>query len=128
MAVNVDASGTRPGDIDKVDFLLPKTTYRINNYVKGFAIEIFEQISERAKMMSKPLFYLKLDIRTIKAASMVLKEVLPVSCFRKESEIKKIAGDIDISAVIVDQLRPTLKGMRKLLRNEKAKGITRKSA
>ena len=68
-------------------------------------MRFLEQISERAKNDVKTIVLPEsLDIRTIKAASMVLERgIARIVLVGKESEIKKIAGDIDISgAVIVD--------------------------
>lgn len=68
-------------------------------------MKFLEQISERAKNNIKTIVLPESsDIRTIKAASMVLERgIARIVLVGKESEIKKLAGGIDISgAVIVD--------------------------
>jgi len=74
--------------------------------VKGvFQLKFLEQISERAKKDIKTIVLPESsDIRTIKAAAMVLeKSIARIVLVGKEAEIKKLAGDLDISkARIVD--------------------------
>lgn len=68
-------------------------------------MKFLEQISERAKKDIKTIILPESsDIRTIKAASAVLERgIARIVLVGKESEIKKLAGGIDISgAVIVD--------------------------
>jgi len=74
--------------------------------VKGvFQLKFLEQISERAKKDIKTIVLPESsDIRTIKAAATVLeKGIARIVLVGKEAEIKKLAGDLDISkARIVD--------------------------
>jgi len=74
--------------------------------VKGvFQLKFLEQISERAKKDIKTIVLPESsDIRTIKAAATVLeKGIARIVLVGKEAEIKKLAGDLDISkAKIVD--------------------------
>ena len=68
-------------------------------------MKFLEQISERAKKDIKTIVLPESsDIRTIKAAAMVLeKSIARIVLVGKEAEIKKLAGDLDISkAKIVD--------------------------
>ncbi|HEY8350316.1 MAG TPA: phosphate acetyltransferase [Clostridia bacterium] len=68
-------------------------------------MKFLEQISERAKKDIKTIVLPESsDIRTIKAAAMVLeKSIARIVLVGKEAEIKKLAGDLDISkARIVD--------------------------
>lgn len=68
-------------------------------------MKFLEQISERAKKDIKTIVLPESsDIRTIKAAAMVQeKGIARIVLVGKEAEIKKLAGDLDISgAVIVD--------------------------
>jgi len=74
--------------------------------VKGvFQLKFLEQISERAKKDIKTIVLPESsDIRTIRAAAMVLeKGIARIVLVGREAEIKKLAGDLDISkARIVD--------------------------
>jgi phosphate acetyltransferase len=68
-------------------------------------LNFLEQISERAKNDIKTIVLPESsDIRTIKAAAMVLEKGLArVVLVGKEAEVRKLAGDLDISgATIVD--------------------------
>lgn len=68
-------------------------------------LKFLEQISERAKKDVKTIVLPESsDIRTIKAAATVLERgIARIVLVGKEREIKKLAGDIDISgAIIVD--------------------------
>ncbi|MGE5613512.1 MAG: phosphate acetyltransferase [Bacillota bacterium] len=68
-------------------------------------MKFLEQISERAKKDVKTIVLPESsDIRTIKAAATVLERgIARIVLVGKEREIKKLAGDIDISgAIIVD--------------------------
>jgi phosphate acetyltransferase len=102
--------------------------------VKGdLQLRFLEQISERAKNDVKTIVLPEsLDIRTIKAASMVLERgIARIVLVGKESEIKKIAGDIDISgAVIVDpEASPDFERYAEAFYEmRKAKGITPEKA
>lgn len=96
-------------------------------------MRFLEQISERAKNDVKTIVLPEsLDIRTIKAASMVLERgIARIVLVGKESEIKKIAGDIDISgAVIVDpEASPDFERYAEAFYEmRKAKGITPEKA
>lgn len=102
--------------------------------MKGvFQLKFLEQISERAKKDVKTIVLPEsLDIRTIKAAATVLeKGIARIVLVGKEAEIKKLAGDLDISkAKIVDpETSPDFERYADALYEmRKAKGMTPEKA
>lgn len=96
-------------------------------------LKFLEQISERAKKDIKTIVLPESsDIRTIKAAAKVLERgIARIVLVGKEEEIKKLAGDIDISgAIIVDpETSPDLeKYADAFYEMRKSKGITPEKA
>lgn len=96
-------------------------------------MKFLEQISERAKKDVKTIVLPEsLDIRTIKAAATVLeKGIARIVLVGKEAEIKKLAGDLDISkAKIVDpETSPDFERYADALYEmRKAKGMTPEKA
>ncbi len=96
-------------------------------------MKFLEQISERAKKDIKTIVLPESsDIRTIKAAAMVQeKGIARIVLVGKEAEIKKLAGDLDISAaVIVDpETSPDFdRYAQELYELRKSKGMTPEQA
>jgi phosphate acetyltransferase len=96
-------------------------------------LKFLEQISERAKKDIKTIVLPESsDIRTIKAAAMVQeKGIARIVLVGKEAEIKKLAGDLDISAaVIVDpETSPDFdRYAQELYELRKSKGMTPEQA
>lgn len=96
-------------------------------------MKFLEQISERARKDIKTIVLPESsDIRTIKAAAMVQeKGIARIVLVGKEQEIKKLAGDLDISkAIIVDpETSPDFdKYANTLYELRKAKGMTPEKA
>jgi len=96
-------------------------------------LNFLEQISERAKKDIKTIVLPESsDIRTIKAAAMVQeKGIARIVLVGKEAEIKKLAGDLDISAaVIVDpETSPDFdRYAQELYELRKSKGMTPEQA
>ncbi|MFY9568579.1 MAG: phosphate acetyltransferase [Acetivibrionales bacterium] len=96
-------------------------------------MNFLEQISERAKKDIKTIVLPESsDIRTIKAAAMVQeKGIARIVLVGKEAEIKKLAGDLDISAaVIVDpETSPDFdRYAQELYELRKSKGMTPEQA
>lgn len=96
-------------------------------------MKFLEQISERAQKDVKTIVLPEsLDIRTIKAAATVLeKGIARIVLVGKEAEIKKLAGDLDISkAKIVDpETSPDFERYADALYEmRKAKGMTPEKA
>jgi len=96
-------------------------------------LKFLEQISERARKDIKTIVLPESsDIRTIKAAAMVQqKGIARIALVGKEEEIKKLAGDLDISkAIIVDpETSPDFdKYADALYELRKAKGMTPEKA
>jgi phosphate acetyltransferase len=96
-------------------------------------LNFLEQISERAKKDIKTIVLPESsDIRTIKAAAMVQeKGIARIVLVGKEAEIKRLAGDLDISgAVIVDpETSPDFdRYAQELYELRKSKGMTPEQA
>ena len=96
-------------------------------------MKFLEQISERAKKDIKTIVLPESsDIRTIKAAAMVQeKGIARIVLVGKEAEIKRLAGDLDISgAVIVDpETSPDFdRYAQELYELRKSKGMTPEQA
>ncbi|HEX2944664.1 MAG TPA: phosphate acetyltransferase [Clostridia bacterium] len=96
-------------------------------------MKFLEQISERAKKDIKTIVLPESsDIRTIKAAAMVQeKGIAKIVLVGKENEIKKLAGNLDISkAIIVDpETSPDFdKYAEAFYELRKAKGVTLEKA
>ncbi|HPZ05712.1 MAG: phosphate acetyltransferase [Clostridiaceae bacterium] len=96
-------------------------------------MNFLEQISERAKKDIKTIVLPESsDIRTIKAAAMVQeKGIARIVLVGKEAEIKRLAGDLDISgAVIVDpETSPDFdRYAQELYELRKSKGMTPEQA
>jgi phosphate acetyltransferase len=96
-------------------------------------LKFLEQISERAKKDIKTIVLPESsDIRTIKAAAMVQeKGIARIVLVGKEAEIKRLAGDLDISgAVIVDpETSPDFdRYAQELYELRKSKGMTPEQA
>lgn len=91
--------------IDITFLLIPELRFTIHE--RGHHMNFLEQITQRAKADIKTIVLPEsTDIRTIKATAMILEQgIANVVLIGNENDIKKLAGDIDISkAKIVDPL------------------------